>query len=105
MWTCGDVFKTTYFYVRKTPPQFVICGLLQVMVDIAILAQVWMYYENTSRRKKASNFWHAEIDDVIDHSTSCALLDDVDELDIEDVLKPPQRPLLNHDDVTTPDDI
>ena len=59
MWTCGDVFKTTYFYVRKTPPQFVICGLLQVLVDVAILTQVWLYYENTAKRKKASNmhFW------------------------------------------------
>merc|ERR1711953_283951 len=55
MWTCGDVFKTTYFYVRKTPPQFVICGLLQVLVDVAILTQVWLYYENTAKRKKASN--------------------------------------------------
>ena len=59
MWTCGDVFKTTYFHVRKTPPQFVICGLLQVLVDVAILTQVWLYYENTAKRKKASNmhFW------------------------------------------------
>ena len=55
MWTCGDVFKTTYFYVRKTPPQFVICGLLQVMVDIAILTQVWLYYENTTKKKKSQH--------------------------------------------------
>ena len=54
MWTCGDVFKTTYFYLRKTPPQFVICGMLQVMVDVAILTQVWLYYENTSKRKKSN---------------------------------------------------
>ena len=58
MWTCGDVFKTTYFYVRKTPPQFVICGLLQVMVDIAILTQVWIYYENTAKRKKSNLNMH-----------------------------------------------
>lgn len=58
MWTCGDVFKTTYFYVRKTPPQFVICGLLQVMVDIAILTQVWIYYENTAKRKKTQMNMH-----------------------------------------------
>ena len=45
--------------MRKTPPQFVICGLLQVLVDVAILTQVWLYYENTAKRKKASNmhFW------------------------------------------------
>ena len=30
MWTCGDIFKTSYFYLRQTPPQFFICGSLQV---------------------------------------------------------------------------
>ena len=30
MWTCGDIFKTTYFVLRHTPPQFFICGSLQV---------------------------------------------------------------------------
>jgi hypothetical protein len=31
MWTCGDIFKTSYFYLRQTPPQFFICGSLQVV--------------------------------------------------------------------------
>ena len=31
MWTCGDVFKTSYFYLRNTPPQFFICGAMQVV--------------------------------------------------------------------------
>ena len=63
MWTCGDVFKTTYFYLRKTPPQFVICGMLQVMVDVAILTQVWLYYDNTAKRKKTNinmHFWQED---------------------------------------------
>ena len=30
MWTCGDVFKTSYFYLRNTPAQFFICGAMQV---------------------------------------------------------------------------
>lgn len=71
MWTCGDIFKTTYFYVRKTPPQFVICGLLQVMVDLAILTQVWLYYENTAKRKKAQinlHFWQ-ELDADFENAT------------------------------------
>ena len=72
MWTCGDVFKTTYFYVRDTPIQFIICGALQVCIDLSILfqvlvrylyhrfsvqqmtsLQVWLYRENTARRKKS----------------------------------------------------
>ena len=31
MWTCGDVFKTSYFYLRNTPAQFFICGAMQVL--------------------------------------------------------------------------
>lgn len=55
MWTCGDVFKTSYFYVRNTPVQFIVCGALQVTVDAAILAQVWIYRENTNKSKKSDN--------------------------------------------------
>merc|ERR1719219_2018496 len=53
MWTCGDIFKTTYFVLRKTPPQFFICGSLQVTVDILILAQVWYYRLDTEKRKRS----------------------------------------------------
>jgi uncharacterized protein with PQ loop repeat len=53
MWTCGDIFKTTYFVLRKTPPQFFICGSLQVTVDILILAQVWFYRLDTEKRKRS----------------------------------------------------
>ena len=37
MWTCGDVFKTSYFYLRNTPAQFFICGAMQVL-------GTWCYY-------------------------------------------------------------
>lgn len=53
MWTCGDIFKTSYFYLRQTPPQFFICGSLQVMVDFLILGQVWLYRENTKKKKRS----------------------------------------------------
>ena len=53
MWTCGDVFKTTYFYLRHTPLQFIVCGALQVSIDLSILLQVWVYRENTLKRKKS----------------------------------------------------
>ena len=53
MWTCGDVFKTAYFYLRQTPLQFVICGALQVSIDVAILGQVWYFRKNTSRKRKS----------------------------------------------------
>ena len=81
MWTTGDIFKTTYFFVRNTPPQFFICGalqvhktgnvsyfslhleMMQVMVDFSILGQVFLYREETNRRKKSErnmNLWQEE---------------------------------------------
>jgi len=53
MWTSGDLFKTAYFVVRSAPLQFVICGALQVCVDLAILGQVWFYRDNTAKKKKS----------------------------------------------------
>lgn len=46
MWTVGDCFKTSYFLLREAPFQFVLCGALQIMVDISILSQVWFYGGN-----------------------------------------------------------
>ncbi|XP_032816608.1 solute carrier family 66 member 2 isoform X1 [Petromyzon marinus] len=43
MWTSGDTFKTVYFLAREAPPQFWVCGLMQVFVDMAILGQVFHY--------------------------------------------------------------
>ena len=58
MWTCGDLFKTTYFYLRQAPVQFYLCGCLQVMVDLSILLQVWHYREATIKRKKTEVNMH-----------------------------------------------
>lgn len=43
LWTIGDLFKTTYFLVRSAPLQFFLCGLLQVSIDLIILAQTFIY--------------------------------------------------------------
>lgn len=43
MWMVGDAFKTCYFVGREAPVQFSACGMLQVIVDVAILLQVYMY--------------------------------------------------------------
>ncbi|XP_053985130.1 solute carrier family 66 member 2 [Hylaeus anthracinus] len=47
MWTLGDAFKTGYFIIKEAPIQFGICGTLQVIIDIAILAQVYIYRNST----------------------------------------------------------
>lgn len=46
MWTVGDTFKTCYFLHREAPVQFSICGALQVIVDLGILLQVYIYRNN-----------------------------------------------------------
>lgn len=48
MWTLGDLFKTFYFVLREAPIQFEVCGALQIIIDIAILTQVYIYQKNTS---------------------------------------------------------
>ena len=48
MWTSGDTFKFFYFLMRDSPMQFSICALLQISLDIAILAQV-CYYSSLSK--------------------------------------------------------
>ncbi|XP_001601933.1 solute carrier family 66 member 2 isoform X1 [Nasonia vitripennis] len=46
MWTMGDTFKTCYFIQRSAPVQFQICGVLQILIDLTILAQVHLYRNN-----------------------------------------------------------
>lgn len=48
MWTLGDAFKTCYFIIREAPIQFEVCSTLQVIIDIAILTQVYIYQSSTS---------------------------------------------------------
>ncbi|XP_053427206.1 solute carrier family 66 member 2 isoform X1 [Nycticebus coucang] len=43
MWTSGDAFKTAYFLLNGAPLQFSVCGLLQVLVDLAILGQAYAF--------------------------------------------------------------
>ncbi|XP_076657165.1 solute carrier family 66 member 2 isoform X2 [Halictus rubicundus] len=48
MWTLGDAFKTCYFFIKEAPIQFEVCGILQVIIDIAILAQVYIYQNSST---------------------------------------------------------
>jgi uncharacterized protein with PQ loop repeat len=42
-WFIGDAFKTVYFAFTGAPTQFLMCGALQLIVDILILAQISVY--------------------------------------------------------------
>lgn len=46
-WTVGDVCKTAYFVGKAEPVQFVMCGVVQIAIDLAIVGQVFMYRKNT----------------------------------------------------------
>lgn len=50
LWMAGDIFKTTYFIMNESPVQFWVCGLVQILVDVAILLQV-LYYDPETRGK------------------------------------------------------
>uniref|UniRef100_A0A6A7FU67 Solute carrier family 66 member 2 n=1 Tax=Hirondellea gigas TaxID=1518452 RepID=A0A6A7FU67_9CRUS len=52
MWLMGDVFKTGYFYVRSSPVQFTTCGCLQVLLDLAVISQCFIY---TGKKKDFIN--------------------------------------------------
>lgn len=43
LWAGGDLFKTGYFVIKQVPMQFIVCGIIQVTVDLLILAQVALY--------------------------------------------------------------
>lgn len=44
-WFAGDIFKTIFFIAKRSPVQFVACGLVQIIVDLAIMSQM-MYYND-----------------------------------------------------------
>ncbi|XP_024920804.1 PQ-loop repeat-containing protein 1 isoform X2 [Cynoglossus semilaevis] len=64
MWTSGDTFKTVYFLITQAPVQFWTCGLLQVVVDITILFQVYYY----------SRYPQKPISHTVSHTTSAKAL-------------------------------
>lgn len=42
-WFFGDVFKTIYFVFKNAPWVFVMCGAIQITVDLMIFGQFWIY--------------------------------------------------------------
>jgi hypothetical protein len=50
-WFAGDAFKTTYFIMevlfvlgfQKQPFQFIMCGSVQLLVDVIILWQIYVF--------------------------------------------------------------
>ena len=42
-WILGDCFKTGYYYFTRCPFQFILCGIIQIIVDFILIGQIWYY--------------------------------------------------------------
>lgn len=45
-WFVGDFFKTLYYVMERQPFQFIMCGAVQLTVDILIILQIIAYSRN-----------------------------------------------------------
>ena len=48
-WLLGDAFKAFYFFRNVAPFQFIICGIIQLVVDVLISAQIFFYPRRASQ--------------------------------------------------------
>ena len=51
MWFCGDSFKTIYYYYSNSPIQLIICGILQILLDVIIIFKYYYYNDNKKNMK------------------------------------------------------
>jgi hypothetical protein len=49
-WILGDIFKTVYFYMTKSPLQMICCGFFQITADSILITQIICYYNNTKSK-------------------------------------------------------
>ena len=56
MWFIGDLFKTTYNFIYKSPTQMVIGGLIMNCEDIILSSQVIIYGDNIFFNKKRPKY-------------------------------------------------
>lgn len=46
-WAVGDIFKTLWYFQKEVPLQFILCGMVQILLD-AVLALQFLMYQNTT---------------------------------------------------------
>ena len=47
----GDIFRTYYYISTKSPFQFILCGFMQVSINIILMLQI-IYYKITDKCNK-----------------------------------------------------
>lgn len=60
-WFAGDAFKTIYAIAKAEPLQFTLCGLVQLLCDCVILAQMACIYKQPKTRHRP----HADTDEAV----------------------------------------
>ncbi len=50
LWAFGDAFKVVYFIISEAPAQFLLCGSIQIAIDVIILGQ-WFRYKDNDKAK------------------------------------------------------
>lgn len=41
----GDIIKVIYFFINNQPFQFLMCGIIQIILDTTVILQI-IYYKN-----------------------------------------------------------
>ena len=52
MWLFGDLYKLSYYSAQAAPVQLFACAGFQVMMDLAILSQFWIYRAENARKEQ-----------------------------------------------------
>ncbi|OQR97925.1 PQ-loop repeat-containing protein 1-like isoform X1 [Achlya hypogyna] len=63
-WAFGDVFKTVYSVAVASPPQFVLCGATQTLVDACLLLQIAYFKRQAKLRHTDAKVMYAVIKDA-----------------------------------------
>ncbi|VDO82488.1 unnamed protein product [Soboliphyme baturini] len=46
LWLVSDILKTIYFFMRYSPLQFKLCGFFQIFLDVILLSQIFIYWQD-----------------------------------------------------------
>ncbi|CAG9538289.1 unnamed protein product [Cercopithifilaria johnstoni] len=49
VWAVGDCGKTAYFIYENSPAQFWLCGIIQIIIDLSIMLQVYCFGKKGAR--------------------------------------------------------
>jgi len=42
-WVVGDAFKLGYFLISGSRTPFIVCAIIQIVIDIGVIGQIWWY--------------------------------------------------------------